>query len=101
MIAEINQMPSEQSSTVDVLCIIAKDAKSLSNGEREELRRAADEIAELQRQNVALQTLLNERNSSLWAAAIQIDGLQKELAQRGQFQSYGGTINIYGWGARR
>jgi hypothetical protein len=89
---------AEQSSSVDVLNIIAKDAKFLSKGEREELRRAADEIAELQKQNAALQTMINERNSSLWAAAIQIDGLQKELAKRGEFQSYGVTINIFGWG---
>jgi hypothetical protein len=89
---------AEQSNSIDILCIIAKDAKSLSRGEREELRRAADEIAELQKQNAALQTMINERNSSLWAAAIQIDGLQKELAKRGEFQSYGVTINMFGWG---
>lgn len=100
MISEINQMLSEQSSTVDVLCIIAKDAKSLSSGEREELRRAADEIAELQRQNGALQTLLNERQAALWNAAIQVDNLQKELSKRGQFEAVTGTINIFGWGRR-
>lgn len=96
--AEIQALISDVTNSVEVVRIIARDARGIAKTDRVALAAAADEMEMLQRENAWLHGHLFECRQQAAAISDQRAALEKKLIGVGQFPTISAQATVTGWG---